>query len=216
MRKRVVESGAVGLLMALFVWSNSAYAYPYEYTSNVIGDFNYIYRDCEKKVFEDELKDELLNVKLNIAENLYNEGNNPFSDISTVLLELEIKEEERLGQMELLAQLIEAEAGNQDFNGKRLVADVVINRAYEKDLDPTNAVEAIIFENDQFSCIKDGGFDKAGWNISDESFLAAKMEYENFYARENLLDRDILFFTAGNYNRYCTPAYKHGDHYFGY
>lgn len=216
MKIRLVETGAVTLVMALFVWMNVVSGlYPYR-CKNVIGDLNYIYMNASKKALENELKHELLDVKVNVFERLYNNGENPFSDMARALLEAEIREEERLGQIELLAQLIEAEAGNQDLKGKRLVADVVINRAYERDLDPASAVETIIFEDGQFSCINDGGFDRAGWYISDESFKAAEMEYSNFYNREKLLDRNIIFFTAGYYNPYCKPLYKYGDHYFGY
>ena len=131
------------------------------------------------------------------------------SIVETVLLDTEeqIEEEIREGEMELLAQLIEAEAGNQDYYGKCLVADVAYNRV-ESDRFP-DSIEEVIFQKGQFACINDGGFDKAGWNISEESYQAAYQEYYN------RLDYDILFFTAGGYNRYCEPMYKYGDHYFG-
>ena len=130
------------------------------------------------------------------------------SDICGYDSEEQIQEEIRLGEMELLAQLIEAEAGNQDFIGKCLVADVVLNRLEEGWGD---SIEAIIFDDGQFSCIDDGGFDKAGWHISEESFMAAKQEYEATVR----MDEIIKYFTAGRYNPYCRPMYKHGDHYFG-
>ena len=60
--------------------------------------------------------------------------------------------------MELLAQLIHAEAGNQDIDGKRLVADVVLNRV---DAGFENNIEAVIYQSGQFSSITDGNFDKA-------------------------------------------------------
>lgn len=120
----------------------------------------------------------------------------------------QIEEEIRLGEMELLAQLIEAEAGNQSYTAKRLVGDVVINRI-KSDRFP-NSLEEVIFQDNQFACIKDGGFDRAGYYISEDSFNAAKEAYEG-----NQLDDDILFFTAGYYNKYCKPMYKYGNHYFG-
>ena len=40
----------------------------------------------------------------------------------------DIAAEEYEGELELLATLVEAEAGNQDMTGKRLVVDVVLNR----------------------------------------------------------------------------------------
>ena len=123
--------------------------------------------------------------------------------------EEQIREEEVEGEIELLAQLIEAEAGNQDFHGKCLVADVGLNRV-DSDRFP-DSIEGVIFQTGQFACIDDGGFEKAGWNISEESFQAA---YQEYYAKQRI-DNNILFFTAGYYNPYCIPMYKYGDHYFG-
>ena len=207
--KSFVETTLVAIAAGVFVWVNSFFPYK---ASDAIGSLNYIYEDARNHGALKDLKTEITTH----YEFLHaNPDSNPFAANHKLLEEIEIREEERLGQMELLAQLIEAEAGNQDLKGKRLVADVVINRAYERDLDPTNAVETIIFEDGQFSCIKDGGFDRAGWTVSEESFMAAEMEYENYYKRENLLDRNVYFFTAGYYNPYCTPMYKYGAHYFG-
>lgn len=119
----------------------------------------------------------------------------------------QIEEEVKEGEMELLAQLIEAEAGNQDLIGKILVGDVVMNRCRKY----MKSVEEVIFTPGQFSCIEDGGFDAAAWYISEESFEAARRAYTG-----DGIDDEILFFTAGDYNPYCTPLYQYGDHYFGY
>lgn len=131
----------------------------------------------------------------------------------------QIEEEIKEGEIEALAQIIEAEAGNQDYIGKCLVADVVLNRV-DSDKFP-NSVEEVIFEKHyrksdgvwcyQFSTVKYGAYDKAGYYISVDSYAAARQEYES-----ERLDDDILFFTAGYYNPCCIPAYVHGDHYFGY
>lgn len=124
-------------------------------------------------------------------------------------LKEQIAEEIALGEMEMLAQLIEAEAGNQDFKGKCLVADVVLNRI---DAGIGETVEEVIFMDKQFSVMYNGMFDDAGWYISEESFMAAQKEY---LAKERV-DGNVLYFTAGNYNDSGTPAYKYGDHYFSY
>ena len=121
--------------------------------------------------------------------------------------EEQIEEEIREGEMEMLAQLIEAEAGNQDLTGKILVGDVVMNRCHRWSM----SVKEVIFMDYQFACVKDGGFDEAGWHISQESFEAAERAYTG-----NGMDDEILFFTAGGFNEYCIPGYKYGDHYFGY
>lgn len=131
----------------------------------------------------------------------------------------QIEEEIRDGEIEYLAQLIEAEAGTQDYYGKCLVGDVVINRVYS-DTFPNSITEVIdqyLTDKDgdkhyQFSTVIDGSLEKAGWYISEDSFKAAWQEY----MAERRIDDRILYFTAGSYNPYCTPAYKYGDHYFGY
>ena len=130
------------------------------------------------------------------------------SDVSSVDTDEQIQEEIRLGEMELLAQLIEAEAGNQDFIGKCLVADTVLNRLEEG---WGESIEDVIFDDGQFSSVDDGGFDKAGWHISQESFMAAQQEY-NATVR---MDKLVLYFRTGRYSEYCKPMYVHGAHYFG-
>lgn len=106
----------------------------------------------------------------------------------------------------LLAKCVEAEAGNQDLKGKRLVADVILNRVDSERFD--NDIISVISAKNQFSSYADGGIAKATPSL--ETRLAISMELSS---RE---DTDILYFTAGGYNAYCVPAYKHGDHYFGY
>ena len=123
----------------------------------------------------------------------------------------QIEQEEWLGECELLAALVEAEAGNQDLKGKRLVADVVLNRV-ESDRFP-NTITEVIYQDYQFSTVLDGALEKATWNISDDSFEAVRLEAIDC---EERLDEDILFFTAGGYNPYCIPGYQYQDHYFGY
>lgn len=109
-------------------------------------------------------------------------------------------------EYELLAKCVEAEAGNQDLKGKMLVADVILNRV-ESSTFPDDII-AVITQRNQFSSYTDGGISRATPSL--ETRLAIKMELSS---RE---DTDVLYFTAGGYNAYCTPAYKHGDHYFGY
>ena len=132
-------------------------------------------------------------------------------DISEEELAYQIEFEDYMGELELLANLVEAESGNQDLKGKRLVADVVLNRV-ESDRFP-NTITEVIYQDYQFSTVLDGALERASWHISDESFEAVRLEaLEN----EERLDEDILFFTYGEYNKHCEPAYQYGSHYFGY
>lgn len=107
----------------------------------------------------------------------------------------------------LLCQLVAAEAENQPFEGKRAVVAVVLNRVdYGDPFEDT--IEGVIFQKNQFSCINDGRFFAASEYISAEDQEAVWMELAE------RSDPEILFFTAGDYGAYGTPAYSIGDHYF--
>ena len=132
-------------------------------------------------------------------------------EVSEEDLAYQIEFEDYMGELELLANLVEAESGNQDLKGKRLVADVVLNRV-ESDRFP-NTITEVIYQDYQFSTVLDGALERASWHISDESFEAVRLEA---LESEERLDEDILFFTYGEYNKHYEPAYKYGSHYFGY
>lgn len=120
------------------------------------------------------------------------------------LSEEDIQEEEYTDDLELLAACVEAEAGNQGLDGKRMVADVILNRV--EDPDWPNTIEGVITQKYQFSTYWNGAMESV--SISDETFEACKME---------LKERGwpgIYYFTAGGYGEYGTPWRKVGDHYF--
>lgn len=110
-------------------------------------------------------------------------------------------------EFELLCQLVAAEAENQPFDGKCAVVGVVLNRA-ECGWPFEEGIEAVIFQDGAFSCIDDGRFYEAWEYVSDEDREAVIVE---------LTDRnypDYLYFTAGHYGQYGTPAEQIGDHFF--
>lgn len=127
--------------------------------------------------------------------------------------ELSLETDEKLSDekfcydLELLALCIEAEAGNQDLKGKRLVCDVILNRV-DSDRFP-DTIEGVITEKYHFSTYWNGAFDRIK-EPSESTFEAIRLELDE------RLDNKILFFTAQGYSKYCVPAYKHGTHYFGY
>ena len=121
----------------------------------------------------------------------------------------EIRNEIMYGEEELLALLIEAEAGNQDEIGKRYVADVVLNRVEDVDF-PDNVYDVIYqIHPTQFATIKDGAIEKAGYTVNDEDFRIAMEEYEG--PRK---DTTIFYFTSGKYNDSGTPKFQYGAHFF--
>lgn len=188
------------ILFVMYDWNFN------EYVKDTLKDITYEMRDVEEEL--DDIHEEIENIPHTRADEI---GYYTYDSAE------QIAEEIRLGEMELLAQLIEAEAGNQDLYGKRLVADVVINRSALWNM----SIEETIFQQldgvYMFSSVGDGNFDKAAWHISAESFEASRMEYEAL----NCTDRAdagtyVMYFRTGRYSDYGTPAFKHGDHYFSY
>ena len=119
----------------------------------------------------------------------------------------ETESEQFYDSLETLSICVEAEAGNQDIIGKRLVVDVILNRV-DSDIFP-NDIESVISQPHQFATYSNGAMDRVK-EPSEETFEAVRMELEN------RIDDDILYFTAGYYNPCSVPAYIHGNHYFGY
>jgi N-acetylmuramoyl-L-alanine amidase len=116
-----------------------------------------------------------------------------------------LAEEEYWDEMEELAICVEAEAGNQSLLGRRMVADVILNRVDSPDFPDT--VKGVIEQKYHFSTFWDGAMDRVV-EPSELTFLAVQMELENRSYP------GLLYFTAGNYSEYGTPWKKVGDHYF--
>lgn len=106
--------------------------------------------------------------------------------------------------LEWIAKCVEAEAGNQDIVGKRLVVDVILNRV-DSDLYP-NDIKSVISQDGQFAVYKYGTMMKA--TPSEETCRAVEMELEH------RIDTEIMYFASSGY--ISKPAYKHGGHYFAY
>ena len=122
------------------------------------------------------------------------------TDVEQAMIEnerTEVSEEE----IEMLAHLVMAEAGNQDLLGKQLVVDVVFNRMRSEKFDDT--VEGVIYASGQFSC--SGYFMKK--TPTEECYEAVYTEIES---RQ---DKEVLYFRTGRYGT-KRALYKHGDHYF--
>lgn len=118
--------------------------------------------------------------------------------------EQDIAEEIYFDSLEYLACCVEAEAGNQGLMGKRLVCDVILNRVDSKDF-PDNIFD-VINQKNQFSVVSNGRIYEV--SITDETFEACRLELEK------RTDTEILYFTAGGYSAFGSPAYKYKEHYF--
>lgn len=107
--------------------------------------------------------------------------------------------------MEMLAVGVEAEAGNQPLDGKRMVVDVILNRVDDEDFPDT--VQGVITQKYHFSSYWDGNMDSIE-EISDSTYEAIEMELE---------ERGwpgLLYFRGGQFSEYGTLWKKVGDHYF--
>ena len=119
---------------------------------------------------------------------------------------VQIQEEDYEAELQLLACLVEAEAGNQDLTGKRLVVDVVLNRVADDRFPDT--IAGVIYQPGQFGPVSNGALARAYYTVSDDCFKAVSMELND------QIDYSVLYFTAGGYG--CgTPAFQYGAHYFG-
>ena len=126
--------------------------------------------------------------------------------IATEDTEEQIQEEIRLGEMELLAQLVEAEAGNQCFEGKCLVVDTVLNRV-ESDEFPDTITE-VIFQSGAFSVTWNGAFEKAAWNMQESDYAAVACEME-LHSNKKVIAFNCNKNVAGN-----GKLFKCGGHWF--
>lgn len=105
--------------------------------------------------------------------------------------------------LKYLACCVEAEAGNQDAYGRRLVADCIINRyktgKYKTYYD-------VIQEYNQFQTYANGIIDRIV--PTDETYQIVKEELEHE------TNTEVLYFRTEHYHTFGTPCFKHGAHYF--
>ena len=113
-------------------------------------------------------------------------------------------EEDYYNSVELMAKVVEAEAGNQNLLEKRMVADVILNRVGDKDF-PDTIVDAIFQEN-AFSVINNGMYEQV--EVTEETWSAVWMELNEVSYPE------LFYFCSTGYHKYGTPWNKIGDLYF--
>ena len=100
-------------------------------------------------------------------------------------------------EMALMAQVVRAEAGNQDDVGKRLVVDCILNRL-DSDSFP-DTIEEVVTQENQFASYQ--------WYTQDDWDAVADEIVDR-------TDNDIVFFRTDHYSNHGEPAYQYGDHYF--
>ena len=128
----------------------------------------------------------------------------PESEPVKVLTKEDIQAEAYYDSLEYLAACVEAEAGNQGYTGKRLVACVIHNRVDAEGF--PDSIEEVINQENQFDVVTCGSIYTV--DISQETFDAVAAELKQ---RSN---KDILYFREGSYHSFGTPVLKHKDHCF--
>lgn len=122
------------------------------------------------------------------------------TDAEQAMLNNEVTEVSE-AEIEMLAHLVRAEAGNQTFLGKQLVVDVVLNRMRSNKFPDT--VEDVIYAQGQFACSCYFMSKKP----SEEDYEAVRTEVEK---RQN---REVVYFRTKRYGN-GKPLFKEDDHYF--
>ena len=118
---------------------------------------------------------------------------------------------------DILCCIVEAEAGGEDYLGKKLVAEVVLNRVESAKF--PNTVEEVVFQEDgvyQFSPVADGRFYRVTVSEETKQAVDAALTGEDE-------SRGALYFINRKYsstkalwwfdNR-CTPLFFYGGHEF--
>ena len=117
----------------------------------------------------------------------------------------EADEELSYDSLELLACLVEAEAGNQGMAGKRLVADVVLNRVESGSF--PDSIDEVVAQEGQFQVWENGRINKV--SPSTETYEAVRMELAG-----PRLNDEVIFFRTNRFSSFGEPWEKIGDHYF--
>lgn len=120
----------------------------------------------------------------------------------------------RAGSREILCRIVEAEAGDQDIRGRRLVANVILNRVKSKKF--PNTVKGVVFSPRQFSPVSNGSYARV--KVSSATKKAVDQ------ALQGIDDsRGALYFMwrsgadSGNaswFDRALTKLFTHGCHEF--
>lgn len=105
---------------------------------------------------------------------------------------------------DLLCSCVEAEAGNQSVEGKRLVAAVVLNRVDDSAF--PNSISGVIKQKGQFHVVSSGSINRVKVSEETTSAVAAELLERSDY--------DVLYFRTGGYHYGCRNLYQVGDHYF--
>lgn len=112
--------------------------------------------------------------------------------------------------LDLLAALVWAEAGDQDEIGQWIVADCVCNRASDRHPEWPSTISEVIYQPGQFSVVANGRLAQGFQNATPLNYEVAQRALSGEH-----YDTQVIYFSM----YYCANgafAYQHGDHFIGY
>ena len=109
-----------------------------------------------------------------------------------------------LSDVDLIALVVMAEAEGEPEEGKRLVADVILNRVDSGKF--PNSVEGVVYQKGQFEAMWNGRVDRC--EVRDD---IRKIVEEEMASRVN---SKVLYFRTNHYHNFGTPELSVGNHYF--
>ena len=107
--------------------------------------------------------------------------------------------------IELLARVTYAEAGNQSEYGQRLVIDTILNRVDDPRFKETD-IRSVIYAPKQFDVVTNGTI----WMYTNWG-RCKHLVLEELCNRTN---SEVIAFRTRHYHKWGTPAFQVGDHYF--
>ena len=103
-------------------------------------------------------------------------------------------------ERDLLAWIVCNEAEGEDFLGKRLIVDTILNRVNDSYF--PNSIESVIYEPYQF------------WTVQRNDIPQSCYEAVDYELKNGITDPNITFFNSEYYTIGQNDLYKHGGHYF--
>lgn len=115
---------------------------------------------------------------------------------------------------QILERIVEAEAGGEDYKGKLLVANVVLNRVLSSQFPDT--VRGVVFAHNQFSPVSDGRYYSVKVSSGTRKAVKAALQGEDpsqgavYFMERSLADQD----NASWFDRCLTKLFRYGCHEF--
>lgn len=106
--------------------------------------------------------------------------------------------------IELIALVVMAEAEGEPDLGKILVIDTILNRMHSKHF--PNTIYDVLYQRRQFTCMTNGRVERCTVDANIVKLIG--------YELDDIYDKEVIFFTAGEYSAYGVPMYQVGNHYF--